>query len=53
MGYSPQGCKELDTTERLHVTSQLKKFGFPLKIIHILPTINRKSTDPQPLSAVI
>ena len=33
---------------------QLKKSGFPFKIIHILlPTINRKSTDSLPLNAVI
>ena len=54
IGYSPWGYKELDTTERLHFTSKLKRrpvcirafIAFPCIIISISPKVLRqKGTD--------
>ena len=37
MGYSPQGCKESDTTERLHFHFSLSMYG---DIFHLLGPLN-------------
>ena len=43
VGYSPWGCKELDTTERLYFTSSLHftSLHFPFLNLALLPIISR------------
>ena len=43
MGYSPQGCKELDTTERLHFTSLHCRLPVPYQLVPYVSRIWKAS----------
>ena len=44
MGYSPQGCKESDMTERLHSLTQSHAYSFSLNSLSVV-SITRGTTS--------